>query len=94
MSQEHYLEALLDKFDLTHANPTVNPFPSNFKPICAMDEEFGEAKHLPYPAMAGAILYAATITRPNCEISAVADNGDRDFRFDPARLTTRVLLFS
>jgi hypothetical protein len=65
MSQKHYLEALLDKFDLTHANPTINPFPSNFKPIPATDEEFAEAKHLPYPAMAGAILYAATITRPD-----------------------------
>jgi len=59
------LEALLDKFDMTHANPARNPFPSIFKPIPATDEEFAEARHLPYPSIAGAILYAATITRPD-----------------------------
>jgi hypothetical protein len=65
VSQEHYMEALLDKFDLTNANPARNPFPANFRPIPATDEEHALAAHEPYPQMASAILYAATITRPD-----------------------------
>jgi hypothetical protein len=65
ISQEHYMEALLDRFDLTNANPARNPFPSHFKPVPATDDEHVLAKHLPYPQMAGAILYAATISRPD-----------------------------
>jgi hypothetical protein len=59
------MEALLDKFDLTNANPAHNPFPANFRPIPATDAEHALAAHEPYPQMAGAILYAATITRPD-----------------------------
>jgi hypothetical protein len=65
VSQEHYMEALLDKFDLTNANPARNPFPANFRPIPATDAEHTLAAHKPYPQMAGAILYAATITIPD-----------------------------
>jgi hypothetical protein len=65
VSQEHHMEALLDKFDLTNANPARNPFPANFILIPATDADHALAAHEPYPQMAGAILYAATITRPN-----------------------------
>jgi hypothetical protein len=33
------MEALLDKFDLTNANPACNPFPANFRPIPATNAE-------------------------------------------------------
>jgi len=43
---------------------TCHLLASGFKPITATDAEHQLAAHKPYPAMVGAILYAATITRP------------------------------
>jgi len=65
LSQEHYMEALLEKYDLLDCKPTRNPLPSNFRPIPATDEEHAASKHRPYPQVVGAVLYAATITRPD-----------------------------
>ena len=65
MSQEHYFEALLDKYDLKDCNPARNPLPSSFRPLPATDDEHSSARHLPYPQVAGAILYASTVTRPD-----------------------------
>lgn len=65
ISQEHYMESLLDRFNLSHCNPSKIPLPSGFRPIPATDKEFAEAKHLPYPQIVGSILYASTISRPD-----------------------------
>ena len=70
ISQEHYLEALLDRFDLSTCNPARNPLPYNFRPLIATDEEFEAAKHLPYPQVVGSILYASTVTRPDLSQAA------------------------
>lgn len=49
ISQEHYMESLLERFNLSDCNPSKIPLPSGFRPIPATDSEFAEAKHRPYP---------------------------------------------
>jgi hypothetical protein len=70
MSQEHYLEALLERFNMSTSTPSKTPLPSDFKPIAATDEEFDQARHLDYPSLAGGILYAATVSRPDLAFAA------------------------
>lgn len=66
ISQEHYITSLLDRFGFpSGSNSTKTPFPSNFNPVEATEAEFAAARHLEYPQIAGSILYAATITRPD-----------------------------
>jgi len=65
ISQEHYMEALLERHNMVTCNPATNIMPSGFRAMPATDEQHEEAKHLPYPSIAGAILYASTITRPD-----------------------------
>ena len=70
ISQEHYIEALLEKYGMADCNPARTPLPSGFRPVAATEEEFAEAKDLPFPQIAGALLYAATITRPDISFAA------------------------
>ena len=65
VSQEHYLESILEKFNMSQCNPALTPLPSGFKPLPATDEEYQQAKHLPYAQLVGSILYASIITRPD-----------------------------
>jgi hypothetical protein len=66
ISQEHYMESLLDRFNFSDCNPSKIPLPSGFRPIPAADtEEFAEAKHRAYPQIVGPILYASAISRPD-----------------------------
>lgn len=69
LSQEHYLESLLERFGEV-GKPCKTILPSDWKPIAATDEEFAQAKDKPFPALAGSILYAATITRPDIAYAA------------------------
>jgi hypothetical protein len=70
ISQEHYVESVLDRFGMTDSSPAKQPLPSNFVSRPATDEEFAEARHEEYPAMVGSIMYAATITRPDIAFAA------------------------
>jgi hypothetical protein len=65
VSQEHYFEALLDRFDMLECNPVKTPLPPGFQPSVATDEEFAAAKHLDYAQIVGSVLYASTISRPD-----------------------------
>ncbi|KAE8539876.1 hypothetical protein D1P53_003813 [Cryptococcus gattii VGV] len=65
LSQEHYMESLLERFDMTGCNPAKTPLPSGFRPIPATDQEHEQAQHQPFPKLVGSILYAATVTRPD-----------------------------
>ncbi|KAE8542770.1 hypothetical protein D1P53_000832 [Cryptococcus gattii VGV] len=65
LSQEHYMESLLERFDMTSCNPAKTPLPSGFRPIPATDQEHEQAQHRPFPKLVGCILYAATVTRPD-----------------------------
>jgi hypothetical protein len=70
ISQEHYIEAVLERFGVTDCRPVKTPLPSGFKSTPATDEEFAEAQHEEYPALVGSIMYAATITRPDIALAA------------------------
>jgi len=70
LSQEHYLESLLERFGMKNCHPAKTILPSDFKPTTPTDEEFELAKHLDFPSIAGGILYAASITRPDLAFSA------------------------
>lgn len=70
ISQEHYVEGVLERFDMTNAFKTKSPLPSNFKARVATDEEHAEVAHLPYPSIVGSIMYAATISRPDLAFPA------------------------
>jgi hypothetical protein len=70
MSQEHYMENVLERFDMSHCKPEKTPLPMNFEPRTATDEEFQIAKNLPYPAMVGSMMYAATVARPDLAYAA------------------------
>jgi hypothetical protein len=69
LSQEHYLEAILDKFGKV-GNPCRTVLPADWKPTIATNAEVCLAKDKPFPALAGLILYAAMITRPNIAFAA------------------------
>jgi hypothetical protein len=65
VSQEHYIEAVLERFNMAECTPVKTPLPTGFKSVPATDEEFADVRHEEYPAMVGSIMYAATITRPD-----------------------------
>lgn len=70
ISQEHYIEAILEKFGMSDCNTAKQPLWSTFKAQIATDKEFAAAKHLPFPQVAGALLYLSTITRPDIAYTA------------------------
>ena len=65
ISQEHYIESVLDKFGMINCSPAKIPLPTNFRSVSATDEEFNEVRGEDYPAIVGSVMYAATITRPD-----------------------------
>lgn len=70
ISQEHYIESVLERFDMLDCKPARVPLPTTFKSLPATDDEFKEARHEDYPGMVGSIMYAATITRPDIAYAA------------------------
>jgi hypothetical protein len=62
ISQEHYLEGVLDRFDMSASNSEKTPLPLNFEPTLATDGEHPSPKSLPYPAIVGSVMYAASVT--------------------------------
>ena len=69
LSQEHCLESLLEKFGEV-GMPCKTILPADWKPVAATDVEYEAAKDKPYPTLAGSILYAATVTRPDLAFAA------------------------
>lgn len=72
ISQERYVEALLERFDMVNSNPVRTPLPLNLTPrtSIATDNEFKEARQVDYPTKAGSVLYLLTITRPDIAYAA------------------------
>jgi hypothetical protein len=56
ISQEHYVEALLERFDMTNCNPVRTPLSESIKPVSATDGEHATAKNLDFPGLAGSVL--------------------------------------
>lgn len=65
ISQEHYFQALLERFDMQDCNPARIPLLTGFKPLPTTDEEHAQSCHLSFPHVVGSILYGSTITRPD-----------------------------
>ena len=65
ISQEHYLTSMLEQFNMSDSKPARAPLPAGYKGLMGTDKEHAEAKHEPYWEMVGALLYAATTSRPN-----------------------------
>jgi hypothetical protein len=65
ISQERYLQEVLDRFDLGNCNAVKTPFPSGFRPVEATNAEHELAKHHPYRQIVGSILYESIISRPD-----------------------------
>jgi len=70
LSQQHYLEAILDRFDLIDCNPARSPLPSGFSTNTSFGRKTPAARHRAYPQAVGAILYASTVTRPDLSQAA------------------------
>lgn len=70
ISQRHYLEGVLARFGMSDSHPARTPFPVGFQAKPATNQEYDAAKHLDYPQLAGSILYAATISRPDLSFPA------------------------
>jgi hypothetical protein len=60
--QKHYVEPLLERFDMTNCNPVRPPLPASCKPVSATDEEHAATKDLDFRRLAGFALYLSTIT--------------------------------
>lgn len=65
ISQKHYINALLEKYNMQDANSVQTPLPPGFEALPASDDEFKLANKLPFPNLAGSLLYLATISRPD-----------------------------
>jgi hypothetical protein len=70
ISQEHYLENVLDRFEMSDCKPERTPLPLNFEPKKANDQEHDTAKDRPYPAIVGSVMYAASVSRPDLAYAA------------------------
>jgi hypothetical protein len=70
LSQQLYLEAILDRFDLVDCSPARSPLPYGFRPIPATDEEHQAGQHRAYPQAVGAILCTSIVTRPDLSQAA------------------------
>jgi hypothetical protein len=70
ISQERYIEDVLEKFGMSACKSEKTPLPANFEPRISTDEEHSLAKHHPYPAIVGSVMYAAFISRPDIAFAA------------------------
>lgn len=65
ISQESFVENLLESFDLADAKSVATPLPPGFAFSPATDAEFAAAKHLPFPKIIGSVLWLANTSRPD-----------------------------
>lgn len=65
IDQAHYLEDILEQFQMDGCNPVKTPFAPNTCLNQGTDEEVLAAKHLPYMSLIGSLMYAAICTRPD-----------------------------
>lgn len=70
LGQQHYVDEVLAKFDMANCNSVTTPLPLGFRPLPATEDEFKNAKDLPYAQLVGSILYLSTITRPDLAYAA------------------------
>ncbi|KAJ8466528.1 hypothetical protein OPV22_029080 [Ensete ventricosum] len=69
LSQEKYIEKVLDRFSMSNAKPVGSPLAGHFK-LCSdqspsSDEEKEKMQKVPYASAVGSLMYAMVCTRPN-----------------------------
>ncbi|PKI65433.1 hypothetical protein CRG98_014172 [Punica granatum] len=69
LSQEKYIEKILDRFNMGNAKPVSSPLASHFKlsskQYPTSEKEKEEMKKVPYSSAVGSLMYAMVCTRPD-----------------------------
>ena len=65
MSQERYVEGILENFGMADCNPVSTPAEKDLQLQPASDEEHEQAKDYPYRQVVGSLIYLMTGTRPD-----------------------------
>ena len=69
LSQERYIEKVLERFGMKDSKPVGSPLANHFR-LCAeqcpkSDEEKNKMKNVPYASAVGSLMYAMVCTRPD-----------------------------
>ena len=69
LSQERYIEKVLERFGMKNAKPVGSPLANHFR-LCVeqcpkSDEEKDTMKDVPYASAVGSLMYAMVCTRPD-----------------------------
>ena len=68
LSQERYIEWMLERFNMKNSNPVSTPLADHFKlskRFCpSTEKEKGEMSVIPYSSVVGSLMYAMVCTRP------------------------------
>nr|KYP53356.1 Retrovirus-related Pol polyprotein from transposon TNT 1-94 [Cajanus cajan] len=69
LSQQKYIERLLDRFNMNNCKPVSTPLAAHFKlssDLCPQTkEEMERMSHVPYASAVGSLMYAMVCTRPD-----------------------------
>ena len=69
LSQERYIEQMLERFNMKDSKPVSTPFANHFKlskRLCpSTEKEKGEMPIIPYSLAVGSLMYAMVCTRPD-----------------------------
>ena len=69
LSQETYIERILERFNMQHSKPVSTPLATHFKlsrKCCPVtEEERDEMSSIPYASAVGSLMYAMVSTRPD-----------------------------
>ena len=69
LSQERYIEKVLERFNMSEAKPVCSPLADHFKlgshQCPTSDEDKAEMKSIPYSSAVGSLMYALVCTRPD-----------------------------
>ena len=67
--QKHYIEKMLQRFNMSNCKPSATPACPSVKLSKAMcphsDEEREEMRNIPYRSAVGSLMYAAVVSRPD-----------------------------
>ena len=69
LSQEKYIERILERFNMKHAKPVSKPLAAHFKlskRACpTIEKEKANMSTIPYSSVVGSLMYAMVCTRPD-----------------------------
>ncbi|KAF6039298.1 hypothetical protein EB796_002391 [Bugula neritina] len=65
MSQERYIDTLLNTYNMADCNPVYTPAEKDLQLEKATDDEYEHSKDYPYRQVIGSLIYLMTATRPD-----------------------------